>query len=196
MRVGHAVRRGVAIDASDSSCRGARAPWWSVVVLIVVGTSSSGSATGTTDSGDDHRVDAGRRATATATGAVRRRPAARRHARARRRAGDDAGVRGPAVPVLPAVERRHAAHRGQRVRPHREDEARLPRHRDHRPELGRWACGPIFAAGEQNKLWNMSDALYAKQGEENSGWITTRRSRALRRRPGRTPARLLAASSD
>jgi protein-disulfide isomerase len=30
----------------------------------------------------------------------------------------------------------------------------------------------IYAAGEQNKLWNVSDALYAHQGTENSGWIT------------------------
>ena len=30
----------------------------------------------------------------------------------------------------------------------------------------------IYAAGEQNKLWNMVDALYARQGAENSGWIT------------------------
>jgi protein-disulfide isomerase len=31
----------------------------------------------------------------------------------------------------------------------------------------------IYAAGEQNKLWNMADALYARQGVENSGWITS-----------------------
>ncbi len=30
----------------------------------------------------------------------------------------------------------------------------------------------IYAAGNQNKLWNMSVALYERQGEENSGWIT------------------------
>jgi protein-disulfide isomerase len=30
----------------------------------------------------------------------------------------------------------------------------------------------IYAAGEQNKLWNVSDELYARQGAENSGWIT------------------------
>jgi protein-disulfide isomerase len=30
----------------------------------------------------------------------------------------------------------------------------------------------IYAAGRQNKLWNMADALYAQQGAENSGWIT------------------------
>ena len=30
----------------------------------------------------------------------------------------------------------------------------------------------IYAAGKQNKLWNMTDALYRLQGAENSGWIT------------------------
>jgi protein-disulfide isomerase len=30
----------------------------------------------------------------------------------------------------------------------------------------------IYAAGKQDKLWNMADALYAHQGAENSGWIT------------------------
>ena len=30
----------------------------------------------------------------------------------------------------------------------------------------------VFAAGEQNKLWQFSDALYQMQGGENSGWIT------------------------
>jgi protein-disulfide isomerase len=31
----------------------------------------------------------------------------------------------------------------------------------------------VVAAGRQNKLWNMSEALYANQGKENSGWITS-----------------------
>ena len=30
----------------------------------------------------------------------------------------------------------------------------------------------IYAAGNQNKLWNVAEALYAHQGAENSGWIT------------------------
>lgn len=29
-----------------------------------------------------------------------------------------------------------------------------------------------YAAGNQNKLWNMTEALYERQGSENSGWIT------------------------
>jgi protein-disulfide isomerase len=31
----------------------------------------------------------------------------------------------------------------------------------------------IYAAGAQNKLWTFDEALYEKQGAENSGWITT-----------------------
>jgi protein-disulfide isomerase len=30
----------------------------------------------------------------------------------------------------------------------------------------------IYAAAEQNKLWQMAEALYERQGDENSGWIT------------------------
>src|SRR5436309_3565814 len=30
----------------------------------------------------------------------------------------------------------------------------------------------VYAAGVQNKLWNMADALYERQGAENSSWIT------------------------
>ena len=68
---------------------------------------------------------------------VRRHPAARRHARQAERAGDDGRVRGSPVPVLPRVESRHAAHGARAVRAHREDQARLPRHPDHRAELRR-----------------------------------------------------------
>ncbi|MGZ4440194.1 MAG: DsbA family protein [Gaiellaceae bacterium] len=31
----------------------------------------------------------------------------------------------------------------------------------------------IVAAGRQNKLWEMNEALYANQGKEESGWITS-----------------------
>jgi protein-disulfide isomerase len=30
----------------------------------------------------------------------------------------------------------------------------------------------LLAAGEQNKLWNLLDALYRNQGAENAGWLT------------------------
>ena len=30
----------------------------------------------------------------------------------------------------------------------------------------------VLAAGAQGKLWQLADALYAKQGGENDGWVT------------------------
>jgi len=30
----------------------------------------------------------------------------------------------------------------------------------------------LLAAGEQNKLWNLAEALYRNQGREDSGWLT------------------------
>ena len=39
------------------------------------------------------------------------------------------------------------------------------------PRLGEGAP-PRLAAGEQGKLWQYADALYANQGGENSGWVT------------------------
>ena len=53
----------------------------------------------------------------------------------------------------------------------RAPEARLPRRSDHRAELGA-GLRAIYAAGRQNKLWNFAEALYRRQGAENSGWIT------------------------
>jgi protein-disulfide isomerase len=32
----------------------------------------------------------------------------------------------------------------------------------------------IYAAARENKLWNMVEALYERQGEERSGWLTTK----------------------
>jgi protein-disulfide isomerase len=34
------------------------------------------------------------------------------------------------------------------------------------------ALRALYAAGNQNKLWNLNEELYERQGEENSGWIT------------------------
>jgi protein-disulfide isomerase len=50
----------------------------------------------------------------------------------------------------------------------------------------------IYAAGEQNKLWNMVDALYAQQGAENSGWITDEVIRMAAREAGASSAQILA----
>ena len=33
-------------------------------------------------------------------------------------------------------------------------------------------CARSAPPAKQNKLWNLVDALYARQGAENSGWIT------------------------
>ena len=34
------------------------------------------------------------------------------------------------------------------------------------------ALRAVLAAAQQNKAWNMLDELYARQGAENSGWVT------------------------
>ena len=49
----------------------------------------------------------------------------------------------------------------------------------------------IYGAGQQNKLWNMSEALYERQGAENSGWITLPVIRAAAREVGADPAKLV-----
>lgn len=42
----------------------------------------------------------------------------------------------------------------------------------------------VLAAAEQDKLWNLVEALYRNQGEENSGWVT---DDLLRRLAGEIP---------
>jgi protein-disulfide isomerase len=54
----------------------------------------------------------------------------------------------------------------------------------------------IYAAGRQNKLWNLVEQLYLRQGAENSGWITTAVIRAAARDGGADPAAILASSSS
>ena len=53
----------------------------------------------------------------------------------------------------------------------------------------------IYAAGAQNKLWNMADALYRLQGGENSGWITDAIVGEAAAAGGADPAALDTASS-
>jgi protein-disulfide isomerase len=48
-----------------------------------------------------------------------------------------------------------------------------------------------YAAGLQNKLWSLSEALYERQGEENSGWITLAVIRDAAREVGVAPAKLI-----
>jgi protein-disulfide isomerase len=52
----------------------------------------------------------------------------------------------------------------------------------------------VFAAGEQGKLWNFSEALYEMQGQENSGWITDDAILSAAKSAGADGAAILAAS--
>jgi protein-disulfide isomerase len=53
-----------------------------------------------------------------------------------------------------------------------------------------------YAAGEQNKLWNMVEALYERQGAENSNWITLPVIRSAAREVGAAPATLITAADS
>jgi protein-disulfide isomerase len=50
----------------------------------------------------------------------------------------------------------------------------------------------IYGAAPQNKLWNMVEALYERQGDENSGWITLPVIRDAAREVGADPAKVIA----
>lgn len=52
----------------------------------------------------------------------------------------------------------------------------------------------IYAAAGQNKLWNLVDALYARQGSENSGWITSDVIREAAQEAGANAGAILAAA--
>jgi protein-disulfide isomerase len=54
----------------------------------------------------------------------------------------------------------------------------------------------IYAARGQNKLWQMVDELYARQGEENSGWITPAVIAAAARAGGANPKAIVAATNS
>jgi protein-disulfide isomerase len=54
----------------------------------------------------------------------------------------------------------------------------------------------IYAAGKQNKLWNLTEALYRVQGAENSGWITDAVIRKAAKAAGADPDAVLAAASS
>lgn len=51
----------------------------------------------------------------------------------------------------------------------------------------------IYAAALQNKLWNMNEALYQRQGAEQSGWITDSVIRDAARAAGANVDQLVAA---
>jgi protein-disulfide isomerase len=48
-----------------------------------------------------------------------------------------------------------------------------------------------YAAGLQNKLWQMVESLYERQGQENSDWITIPVIRSAAREIGAVPARVV-----
>ncbi|HEU5363010.1 MAG TPA: thioredoxin domain-containing protein [Gaiellaceae bacterium] len=55
----------------------------------------------------------------------------------------------------------------------------------------------VYAAGMQDKLWQMAEALYERQGEERSGWITIDVIKEAAREVGANPEKLLTdADSD
>jgi len=54
------------------------------------------------------------------------------------------------------------------------------------------ALRALYAAGKQNKLWNLSEELYERQGEENSGWVTDDVLRSAATAVGVNAARMLA----
>jgi protein-disulfide isomerase len=54
----------------------------------------------------------------------------------------------------------------------------------------------IYGAAPQNKLWNLSEALYERQGDENSGWITVPVIKDAAKEVGANAAKLIAAADS
>jgi predicted DsbA family dithiol-disulfide isomerase len=54
------------------------------------------------------------------------------------------------------------------------------------------ALRALYAAGEQNKLWNLAEELYTHQGEENSGWVTDAVLRSAATAVGANASKVLA----
>jgi protein-disulfide isomerase len=54
------------------------------------------------------------------------------------------------------------------------------------------ALRALYAAGNQNKLWNLNEELYERQGEENSGWVTDAVLRSAATAVGANAAKVLA----
>jgi protein-disulfide isomerase len=50
----------------------------------------------------------------------------------------------------------------------------------------------IYAAARQNKAWQLAEALYERQGSENSGWITIPVVKQAAKEVGADPAKLVA----
>lgn len=76
--------------------------------------------------------------------------------------------------------------------PRPDAEKRPSRNRVHRRRLGRGAAF-VYAAGLQDRLWKLQEALYRNQGGENSGWVTDDLVRELAAQiPGLDVGRLFA----
>jgi len=54
----------------------------------------------------------------------------------------------------------------------------------------------VIAAGAQNKLWNVIEELYARQGYENTGWVRGELPSALSAIRGLDPRRVEAVASS
>ena len=54
----------------------------------------------------------------------------------------------------------------------------------------------IVGAGSQNKLWNLNEALYANQGKENGGWLTSQLVLNLAKDLGLNTTKLVAAANS
>ena len=75
------------------------------------------------------------------------------------------------MPHLPPVSGGGIPGCGRELRQTRKGEASNGRDGIPRARLGKGAA--LHACrGEQGKLWQFQDALYANQGDENSGWVT------------------------
>ena len=98
----------------------------------------------------------------------------------------------PAVPRLPCLHRELLPDARRRLRPARQGRDGIPWISLHRGRL-REGYTVLLAAAEQNKLWNLQEAMYRNQGRENSGWVTddlVRRARV--RSPGLDVEKLFA----
>lgn len=54
----------------------------------------------------------------------------------------------------------------------------------------------IYSAGRQNKLWQMAEAIYRRQGAENSGWITDSVIREAAADAGANPEKVVSGMSS
>ncbi len=56
------------------------------------------------------------------------------------------------------------------------------------------AARALFAAGEENRMWQFADLFYRNQGEENSGYVTPELLRLIARQGSLSPSTTVAAA--